>query len=264
VSHLIRGGTRVAWDLLPSFADPNPLTFQLQVGVTASNDSDDWADVGLPVDDVYVAFDEEQRVWGNMNWTHYRVQLTSASGVHYSEPTGGLGGLSRRDWIYARELIRKETKWHRLNRSSQEGILLKRRWTGTQCPTCLDPMTEEVKNPDCATCYGTGFLCGYYYPVDCVWAAMDPRTYRSELDGGQGRGNVNDIILKARMLNTVMLGEEDVWVNLVTDDRYYVHRVNNRAEVRGMAICADVELRVVPYSSVIYDIEIPQQLAALV
>ena len=50
VSYLIRGGTRVCWQLLPTFADPLPYTFQLQVGQSANPDADDWEDVGVSIE----------------------------------------------------------------------------------------------------------------------------------------------------------------------------------------------------------------------
>lgn len=681
------------WELTPTFVDAGPLIFTLQVGKTANSDADDWEDVGLPVENQYFAVDDEQRVWGKMNWTFYRVKLETSLGTYYSLPVNGLGTLSKRDWRVAREFVRKEKLWHRLNFGSQEGYLLKRRWTGKKCPTCLDFQTDEVRNPECHTCfsgetlvraesgfkpiakiargervltidgsyqrvvttmkrrykgnaycirttsmtrpviatpdhpfyaltsshvfrdveqsarygytscgpspcdvymsalcdalyretganfhaksrtwraksqngglrgggavtlgyfptkaeaqqvvfahrekrfdlghrldwvdaqaldsrhwldtvwpsteqdvltieapvatvagrrkirprlgatrftvdeeflwvvgmyiaegcpgtrgilfalhrdetayrdrlvrffeahgfhprvayphglgmnihvasttlcewfprwlgsgshnkripeefmrlpaektwaiiqgvwdgdgtkdtnevgqtsevlalqlaellhrvgkqptiykmrkkpgkkdawvtsweeptlkhnnrkgrwhfdgrllarinsyeridydgyvynlevegnhtyvvqnivahncYGTGFLCGYYYPMSCVWASMDPRSYRTELDGGQGRGTINDITVKARMLNTVLLSEDDVYVSKKTDDRYYIHRVTNRSEVRGIALIADVELRPLAFSDVVYEIQIPQQLEAL-
>ncbi len=46
VSYLIRGGTRVMWELLPTFTDPQPWSFQLQVGETGVEAADDWEDVG--------------------------------------------------------------------------------------------------------------------------------------------------------------------------------------------------------------------------
>ena len=49
VSYLIRGGTRVMWQLIPEFNDPLPWTFQLQVGKTGGDD-DGWEDVGLPIE----------------------------------------------------------------------------------------------------------------------------------------------------------------------------------------------------------------------
>ena len=50
------------WELLDTFTDKGPLTFQLQVGSTANQDADDWENVGLPVTDQYFALDGEQRV----------------------------------------------------------------------------------------------------------------------------------------------------------------------------------------------------------
>jgi hypothetical protein len=259
VSYLIRSGTRVYWELVPSFNDPGPLTFQLQVGTTANNDADDWEDVGLPADDQYFAVDGEQRVFGKTNWAYYRVALETSRGSYLSDPVNLWGTLSRHDWRLAREITRKELVAHR--GASQQGYLLKRRVTGQRCRTCLDFMTGESRNPACASCYGTGFECGYYYPMGCAWANMTPRTRRTELDGGQGRGTIADIVIQARMTLADLLGEDDIWVNKVTDDRYYIHRIQHVAEWRGVPLVGQVEMRPVAFSSAIYGIEIPQQLA---
>ena len=103
VSCLVRSGTVVMWELVPEFFDQGPLTFVLQVGKTANPDADDWEDVGLPVENQYFAVDDEQRVWGKMNWTFYRVKLETSLGTYYSLPVNGLGTLSKRDWRIARE-----------------------------------------------------------------------------------------------------------------------------------------------------------------
>lgn len=261
ISNLIRGGTRIMWELLDTFTDPTPLLFQLQVGTTDNPLADDWANVGLPVENAYYAIDGEQRVWGKTNWSHYRVKLTTLVGVYYSDPVAGMGTLDFRDWRRAREIIRKERLDGRL--ASQDGYLLKRRVTGKRCTVCLDPQTQDVRNPDCLSCFGTSFECGYYYPMACVWAKMSPKSRRVERDAGQSRGTVGDIVIKARMLAIDLLMEDDVWVNKKTDDRYYVHRIDNISEWRGVALIADVELRPVPFSSVVYAIDVPQQLAAL-
>ncbi len=259
VSYLTKGGSRVAWELVPSFNDPAPLTFQLQVGTTNNQHADDWEDVGFPVADRFFAVDGEQRVYGKDRWTHYRVKLTTTLGTYLSDPINLMGTMSRHDWRLAREILRKELVAHR--GASQLGYLLKRRVTGQRCPKCLDHMTGEVRNPACTVCYGTGFRCGYYYPMGCVWANMSPRTRRTELDGGQGRGTVNDVVVMARMTLTNLMNEDDVFVNRVTDDRYYVHKIQHVAEWRGVPLIGQVELRPIPFSSIIYDIEIDDQLA---
>lgn len=260
VSHIISGPTRVMWELLPTFTDAGPLEFQLQVGATASNDSDDWEDVGLPVVDQYFATDDEQRVWGKTNYTHYRLVLTTATGVYYSTPVGGMGVLDRRSWRRARETIRSRRVAMRVGQNGQKGYLLKRRWTGEDCPVCLDYQTKEVRNPACPTCYGTGKKCGYYYPVSCVWAEISPRAHRTELDGGQGRGTINDVVVPSVMVMTDLLEEDDIWVADRSDDRYYVHKVTHIEEERGVPLVAQVELRLVPFTSVVYTIPVPDVL----
>lgn len=261
VSYLVRGGTRVMWTLLPTFTDPDPLLFQLQVGETANPDADDWEDVGLPVENVYTAHDPEQRAWGTVNVAHYRVKLTTQRGVYYSDPVSSAGTVSRRDWRLAREVFRQRSVAYRYGPGGQRGYLLKRRWTGQRCPRCTDPMTQEVRDPACPVCFGTGFTCGYYYPVGCVWATIRPRGRRTTLDSGQGRGTVDDVVVTAEMLMTELLDEGDVWVNAATDDRYYVHQVNDIAEVRGVPLVAEVELRLAPFTDVVYSIPIPDQFA---
>lgn len=264
VSHAIARRTRVMWELLDTFTEPGPLEFQLQVGQTANPDANDWENVGLPVVDQYLAYDDEQRVWGKTNWTHYRLKLTTAAGgTHYSLPTGGMGILDRRSWRLVRDMIRQRLVAYRYGPGGQAGYLLKRRVTGEPCSLCTDHMTKEVRNPSCPNCYGTGFKCGYFYPIECVWAELNPRGYRTELDGGQARGTVNDVIVKADMVGSQMLGEDDVWIAAKTDDRYFVHRIDHVSEVRGVPVAMAVELRLIPFSHVVYTIEIPQQLQAL-
>jgi hypothetical protein len=263
VSYLIAGATRVMWELLDTFTDPGPLTFQLQFGATANPDADDWEDVGLPVVDQFVAVDPEQRVFGKLNYAHYRVKLTTGLGTYYSVPTAAQGTLARRDWRLAREIVRQRKKLFRYGPGGQRGYLLKRRWTGVPCNRCLDLQTREVKDPGCPSCYGTGYQCGYYYPMSCIWASLDPRARRTQRDAGSTRGTVDDIVVKADMVMTELLAEEDVWVNAVTDDRYYVHEVENTGEMRGVPLTASVELRLIAFTSVIYTIAIPEQLQAL-
>src|SRR4051812_11253223 len=73
----IAHGTIVDWLLDPSFTDPEPHTFQLQWGQTDSNASEDWEDVGMPVVDAFSITDTEQRAFGDVQRTFYRVRLTT-------------------------------------------------------------------------------------------------------------------------------------------------------------------------------------------
>lgn len=96
--------------------------------------------------------------------------------------------------------------------------------------------------------------------MSCVWTEISPKTRHIELDAGQSRGTINDIIVQARMIATDLLSEEDVWVSEKTDDRYYIHTVQNIAEIRGVPLLAQVEMRPIAYTSPIYTIAIPRDL----
>ena len=65
------------------------------------------------------------------------------------------------------------------------------------------------------------------------------------------------------MLLTDLMGEDDIWVNKRTDDRYYIHKIDHVSEIRGCPLIGNVEMRPIAYSSVVYDIKIPDQLAHL-
>jgi len=254
VSRVIVGGTVVAWDLLASFADPLPWTFTLQAGTTGNPAATDWAAVGPAVTQAFYAVDPVQRVYGTTDWTYYRVQLVTSLGTYYSDPVNGLGTLPMRDWRLARELVRKERLLARLG--FQDGYLLKRKVSGQPC-SCLDPRTREVLRPGHTECYGVGYEGGYYAPMPCVWAGLRPKATRIQLDAGQGRGTVNDVAVAARMLFVPVMIEEDVWVSAKTDDRYFVHEIQNVAEFRGVGVVADVMLRPAQFTHVIYNFPVP-------
>lgn len=255
VSYLLRGGTLVSWELTDTFRDPAPLSFQLEVGGTANQDSDDWETIGLPVVDGLYAVDDQQRVYGKTNWTHYRVRLTAPSGEYLSPAIGLLGILDHRDWRLAQEIYRKEEL--RSRSATQQGYLLKRRITGTACE-CVDPQLGESRNPECPLCYGTGIRCGYMLPLPCVWADFSPRTHRTAIDAG-GRGTTNNVVTRCRMSLLVPVFQNDVWCSRRTDDRYYIHNVQHIAEHRGVPLVGQVEMRLAPVSDPIYNVVIPDQ-----
>ena len=254
----VAGGTRVEWSLFSDFTDPAPHTFQLEVGATGSNLSDDWQAVGLPAEDAFFLVDDTQRVYGKTQWTHYRVKLTTSEGVYYSQPQDTSGHLGRRDWRIAREVLRRELLMLR-KYTGRRGYLLKMRYTGTPCPRCLDYQTDEVRDQDCPVCLGTGKISGYYAPIPCVYAAVHPISGEDHLDPAQARGMVNDVHTKGRMLAVPQMLHRDVWIDRDSDSRWKIHRVENICEIRGVALVCEVDLRLIPFSDPLYQLAMPDQ-----
>lgn len=132
VDHMVRGVSRVWWQLEKLFKEPGPYVFQLQFGRTGLRNASDWVDVGTPVTNGYFAFDPAWREAGYTLTTHYRVKLTTPQNVYVSQATSAFGELTERDWLLAREIVRKEQLRHRL--VSIPGFLIKPMRYGVACP----------------------------------------------------------------------------------------------------------------------------------
>lgn len=258
VSHIVTGNSLVTWDFNQNMTDAGPYTYQLYVGHTGLMSADDWSPVGLPVADIWYLRDDRKRLWGMKNWTHYIVAVTSAAGVRYSKPESAQNGWSFEEWRRANEMARKETLAFRMG-SANSGYLLKRRTCGEFCD-CLDFQTQEVRNPSCPQCFGTGYTGGYHPAVGCVYALFSLNARNPDQND---KGTTDDVVVTARMLNDPQLYEYDVWVDRETDDRYFMREFKSVAEIRGRAIVLNVQLRLIPFGHVIYSLPIPTQAQVL-
>lgn len=258
VDFLVAHGARVSWQLFRQFAGVTPYSFQLQVGETGTPDADDWADVGPAVENAAFAVDDERRASGKTNRVHYRVQLTAADGIHYSKAVPAYGLLNKRDWLLAREILRKERLRHMVY-TSWEGWLLKRRLVGELTPTddptiaVTDPLTGEIVRSQQTETFGTEYAGGYYTPYP-VWFDLDPDSRYPARD--PARGNTDDVAVMGRMEAYPQLLHNDVFVHKGSDRRYYIHRVSTAAHHRGVPLIARAELRLAPASDPVYDVEI--------
>jgi hypothetical protein len=259
----IEFGTRISWELRERFSAPGPYTFQLQVGRTGVVAADDWEDLGTPVVDTYYALDDEKRVFGKSQWTHYRVQLTDANGVvYYSQPVNAAGFLSYNAYQTATATIRqwRQRVRSRVNVTAVPIYVLKRRLYGTACTECIDYLQQESNDSHCETCYGTGIIGGYFAPDSCQYLVPEPSNRRLKVDEQLTRGTVDDQVMQGTILADPYVQQNDVIVMANTDDRYRIHTVVDTMLVAGVPIFCKVELRLMPYSDIIYSVAIEEQL----
>lgn len=258
VSRVAAGGTTVCWQLLDTFTVRGPLTFQLEVSDVGGQESGDWTTVGDPVTDSYMAVDTEQRDRGELNRTFYRVSVTAGGETYRSVPVSSLGVLDRRDWAKARAIVREKVLSLRVL-AGAPGYLLKPRRGGEPCPVCLDFQTGEPTRTDCPSCWGTGFACGYYYPFACVWAGLSPRSSFLKTDRAGMKPPSDPGVVRADMVLTDLLDSDDVWVHSLTDERYFVRRIDPVVAIRGVPLFGSVVLATIPYSSPLYRLPVPQR-----
>jgi hypothetical protein len=256
VDHLVGGGSRVSWELQKTFTDATPHTFQLQVGNTGVADADDWADTGAAVVDTFYATDSSQRVYGKRLTTHYRVKLTTSGGTYYSKVVATYGLLSQRDWLIAKSIVRKELLRHE-KKASPNGFFLKRKWREAATVVdhnVVDPLTGDVIKTINTPGKGTSKTGGYYDPV-AMFMDLSPETHNIKSDQ-QGRGTIDDVRITGRAIAFPQLNAKDVWVDATSDKRYFVHSVQHAAEIRGVPIIVNVELRPAAFNDPVYEVTI--------
>lgn len=254
VDHMIRGVTRVWWQLEPLFNDPGPYVFQLQYGNTGIPDSPDWHNVGSPIADGYLAYDDVWRNSASDLLTHYRVTLTTPQDIYVSQPVSCFGELPERDWLIAREIIRREQLRHKY--VSVSGFLLKPYRFGRPCKRCRDALTAEPLDANCPVCNGTGFEVGYHPPLPLQCWDLSLQTIQEHQDVNLKGTTRDNAEVTARVIGWPALNRNDIWVNGKSDERWLVHGIQVAAALRGVPIIYNVQMGLLPFSNAAYAIEI--------
>jgi hypothetical protein len=254
VDNMIRGVTRVWWQLESAFNDPGPRVFQLQFGNTGLRDSPDWHNVGSPVTDGYVAYDDAWRNSASDLLTHYRVTLTTAENIYVSQAVNCFGELAERDWVLAREVVRKEQLRHKY--VSASGFLLKPYRFGRPCKRCRDELTGEVLDSNCPICNGTSFEVGYHPPLALQCWDLSPQTINEQQDNEVKGTTREPTPVTARVIGFPTINRNDIWINGASDERWLVQKIQVAAAMRGVPLVYNIQMALIPFSSPIYEIEV--------
>lgn len=254
VDNLVENQTRVWWQIEPTFRETGPYTFQLQVGSTDLEEAIDWQNVGPPVVDGFTATDPKRRERGSVLTTCYRVTLTTPHATYVSPAAQSFGELNDKDWLTAREIIRKEKLRH--SKVSINGYLIKALRYGKLCPRCLDPMTMEPTDNSCPVCLGTGFERGFHPAVPLQCWDLTPQIIDETQDirlKGTSRENAYVV---ARVVGYPALNNYDVWVNAQTNERWLLREIKVAAALRGVPIVYEVKLGLIPFHNGIYKLPV--------
>lgn len=260
VDHMVRGTTRVWWQLEPTFNEPGPYMFQLQLGKTGLRDAFDWTNVGAPVENSVVAYDPEWRESGYTLLSHYRVVLTTPTSTYVSQAAGCFGELNERDWLLSREIIRKEQLRHQY--VSAPGYLIKPMRFGKLCRRCRDQLTHETTDSNCPVCSGTGFEVGYHPPMKLQCWDLSPQTIQEDIDTQLKGATRNDPYVNARVIGFPALNRDDIWVNATSDERWLVRTIKVAAAIRNVPIVYEVMMGLLPFTNMAYSVEVGEEPAA--
>ncbi len=254
------GGSMIAWELQEGFGAFGPFDFYVDVGEAGTNE---WTTLNTePIVNGCMYFDTCQRYWDQLSNVYYRVRLvlpsltdpnTGTCVVHLSQPQQANGIWSKRDWLLAREIARKEYLLQRKRTNlTARGFILKRRRYGIRCPQCREYDTGEVVNGQCPNCFATGFTGGYYTAINLTLTENAPWQRQFKSDGQISLRN--DVIRQGRGISYPYPDTRDVWLRRDTGERFVVESVKTEAEVGGIPVVISLELRLAPVTDIIYTI----------
>lgn len=239
----------VSWALERSFIKPGPYRFELQRGYAANDEN--FQTVAAVVDQPW-AYDNTPVFPKKGIDVFYRVKLTDGNSDTYFSQSATLSCYwNRYDWTIARDIVRKEALLLQ-RRAGVKGWLLKRRVWGDLCVACTDPVTHQINDANCTSCYGTGIVGGYYAPIE-YWVIVNPaqRIQRIFPDVGI----VSETKQTIRALAYPFPTTNDIWVQAYTDQRYVIQGdIVHVAIHRGINLVDNLAIKELPRSDVVYKI----------
>lgn len=247
------GGSRVVWVMSNRFIDPLPHTYQLQASLSSAATATDYVDVGLPVSNSFYAVDDARRLTGKTMEVHYRVKVTTPEGTFTSAPVSGLSYHNKREWLHARDQIRQLKKLIKKYTGCYEGYLLKRKRFGPLCTRCNNRLTDEPTDSKCPICFGTGTVAGYFAAIPDFHLELGLEQTREKVEL-QAQGTTKPLVITGFCAADVLINSRDVFISQRSGRRWFIETVKTVAEYRGYPTKYELELRVAPFSDVIYKV----------
>ena len=252
VPSMLGKGVALRWAMAPAWA--RRIT-KVKI-LWGRSPTDEFQVVGETEEDTEFLDDQRRLTTTSMDsWYALKVEDMD-NGEYWYSPAQPVGtAMRKREWLIARELIRRETMRLVKMRAGTRGWLLRRRISGQPCTYCASPETGQVTRPDCPYCYGVTFVGGYYTPQE-MWVELNPDTVLRRLDPSQGA--IADYQKTLRCLAYPLPGPNDYWVSSKTGLAYRFKEnvsVEARLEEEPLVLRADVYVE--QSDNVIYKFPIP-------
>jgi len=239
-------GFSYRWDVAGSFSDPGPWTFHVESGPAVDGP---WERISPALVNQYSWADTETRVVGKDAVLYFRVSLVTPKGTYASHVMMPYGDLGRREYLIAREIMRKEL----LVAKQNNGVPVQL-WTvstyGPKCTHCIDPVSGNVTNSKCPFCFGTGRDPGYHGPY-AAWGTFSSAKHTVQ-SSQSGSGVVAPADFSIRMIGSPQVKKNDVVIDVTQDKRYYVDLVDVTAELRRVPIVQVLTVHEAPVSDIAY------------
>ena len=242
------GGFLYSWEMAGGFDDPAPWIFIVQRG---PSDNGPWETISPELVNVIAWKDEGgKNLVGKSNTLYFRVVLRTSRGEYFSHAIQPYGDLTRREYLLAREIIRREALRARVLAGVECDMYIRSTF-GPRCTFCIDPVTGDVRDSNCKKCFGTG-----RYPAYCgphrMMLSFSP-------DVSHVKQNSNDGTHETRTFEAIAIGNPvlkkgDVIIDKAQDKRYVVGVASVVSEVRRVACLQKIGFDEAPLNDPVYRI----------
>jgi len=172
----------------------------------------------------------------------------------YTSPVHAGSTWRKREWLIARDIVRQESVRLIKRRAGTRGWLLRRRFSGTRCEDCVEPETGRITDPECETCFGTGFVGGYYDPME-FWVDLNPEKLMRRLTPDQGI--ISGIVKTGRALAYPPAMPNDYWVSAKSGIRFKIgDQVVKVAEIEEEPLIVQIDMTPEQTNHIIYSVPI--------
>ena len=219
-------GARFVWEVSGGLADPAPWFFQVEL---AEGPAGPWQPISPVLSCRSTWKDTIVRRAGKDNVFFYRLTLTTPVSRYCSEVSTPYGDLGRREYLLARDIMRREVLHGRTLAGIQADLWSVSTW-GPKCTVCLDPITKMITNTDCPVCLGTGHAVPYNGPYT-FWITTSPTQHVTQMSG-DGTGLRQPVNKEIRAIGALMMNKNDVLATRDDDKRYYIDETESIVELR--------------------------------
>lgn len=175
--------------------------------------------------------DEYQHTSSKFNQDYYLVELYLTDGSSVCSEIGTWDvRVKGREGILADEIQRREWLLLRKFTGIQTAVFPRKNY-GTRCPDCWDPIAKKVTNDHCKSCFGSGFLKGFWNPIQ-TYIQYEP-TPNAMAKTYFGRFEQND--MSAWTICDPQINPDDILVRL-EDFKVYEVVGSNNTELRGRRV----------------------------
>ena len=239
-------GFTYIWDISDALEDTAPWKFVVE---EAAGPVGPWKAASPVLVNKYRFSETRRRLINKNEVLYFRIKMATPENTYYSAVVTPYGDLARREYLIAKEVMRKEIL-HAQTLAGVRGQLWLVSTFGPKCISCRDSITGMIRDSSCPLCLGTGRVPPYNGPYETYWT-VSPTTRTTQL-APDGTGAREPFQFEIRTVGTPASKKNDLVVDMNSGKRYYVDVVQVAAELQRIPVVQTLVVHEAPVSDIAY------------